>query len=188
MAEATRSSVLAPGSALELLPSLAPGCPGTNGKKPGALAPRSGLGLDRRQSHKISFGQDLGTTSSGRFLGSSALSSARGSRTVGRHRHRRQPHLLGRFGAPVAWSRLGEPRRPRETAESTRRDNGENTLRVLRTHASIDNSNTAIGNRPSAVTLNPGIVVPLGRARRGPVWAGLDRHPMWEVERYKGNF
>ncbi len=125
MAEATRSSVLAPGSALELLPS-------------------------------------------------SALSSAQGSRTVARHRRRHQPHILGRFGTPVAWSRLGEPRRPRETAESTLRDNRENAFRVLPTHASIDNSNTAIGNRPSAVTLNSGIVVPLGRARRGPVWAGLD--------------
>ncbi len=108
------------------------------------------------------------------LLPSSALSSARDSRTVARHRRRHQPHILGRFGTPVAWSRLGEPRRPRETAESTLRDNRENSLRVLPTHASIDNSNTAIGNRPSAITLNSGIVVPLGRARRGPVWAGLD--------------
>jgi len=128
MAEATRSSVLAPGSALELLPSR-------------------------------------------------ALSSARGTRTVRRRYRRGQCHQLGRIDVLVAWSRLAEPRRPHEHAESPLCDREQNALRILRTHASLDNANTAFGDRRSAVTRNAEIVVPLARARRGPVWAGLDIHP-----------
>ncbi len=108
------------------------------------------------------------------LLFSSALSFGRGSSTLRRRRRVRHRRQLALRTGNIAWSCLAGPSRLRQIAELRLHQQRETSLAGTARRRYTKCRNTVTSTGRSVATARVENVVLLGRARRGPAWAGLD--------------